>query len=56
VPQPLGDHLDRDAVSERERGVRVAEIVQPDHRQLILPSAFRARITRVVKRRENAPS
>jgi hypothetical protein len=36
VPESLRDDLHRDAVGERQRGVGVAEVVQPDHRQLVL--------------------
>jgi hypothetical protein len=37
VTEALGDDLHRHAVTQQQGGVGAAEVVQPDHRQLLLP-------------------
>ena len=37
VPQPLLNHLHRDAVGQKQTGARVAQIVKADTPQMIIP-------------------
>jgi hypothetical protein len=39
-PQALGHDFHRNAVSEQQHGAGVAEVVQPDLGQLVLPQGF----------------